>query len=234
MDSNRMFPFITKTWNPVRATCPHNCKYCWAKQLIKKYNMTKYVVKEPQFIKTKTNFTNKDFIFVCDMIDLFADTMPSIIIQKVINITYNYLDTTFLFLTKNPKRYLEFKFPMNCILGATIESDINYPEISKAPLQQNRLKVMKELTARFNVYDYAYDNAIFISIEPILDFTSDFIKKLLSFQLKGQFAVAVGYDNYNNKLPEPELEKTKWLIQILKDNDIKVYEKTIRKAWYEK
>jgi len=26
MDSNRMFPFITKTWNPVKATCPHNWK----------------------------------------------------------------------------------------------------------------------------------------------------------------------------------------------------------------
>jgi len=234
MVNNRMFSFITKTWNPVKATCPYDCKYCWAKQLIKKYNMTKYMVKEPQFIKTKTNFTDKDFIFVCDMIDLFAYNIPSIIIQKVIDVTYKYPDTNFLFLTKNPKRYTEFHFPPNCVLGATIESNIDYPKISKAPLQQNRLEAMKELTARFNVYDYMYDNAIFISIEPILNFTSDFIKKLLSFQLKGQFAVAVGYDNYNNNLPEPPLEKTRCLIEILKNNDIKVYEKTIRKAWYEK
>jgi len=233
MDSNRMFPFITKTWNPVRATCPHNCKYCWAKQLIKKYNMTKYMVKEPQFTQTKTNFTDKDFIFVCDMIDLFADNIPSTIIQKVIDVTYKYSDTKFLFLTKNPKRYTEFKFPVNCVLGATIESNINYPKISDAPLQEERLQAMDQLTIPSNYYSM-YNNTIFISIEPILDFTYDFIKKLLSFQLDGQFAVAIGYDNYNNKLPEPELEKTKWLIQILKDNDIKVYEKTIRKAWYEK
>jgi len=232
MDNNRMFPFITKTWNPVKATCPHNCKYCWAKQLIKKYNMTKYMVKEPQFIQTKINFRPNDFIFVCDMIDLFADNVPSTIIQKVINVTYEYPDTKFLFLTKNPRRYTEFKFPVNCALGVTIESNINYPKISDAPLQEDRLRAI-DLLVSSSIYWCIYNNPIFISIEPILDFTYDFIQKLLSFQLNGQFAVAVGYDNYNNKLPEPELEKTQWLITILRDNDIKVYEKTIRKAWYE-
>jgi len=30
---------------------------------------------------------------------------------------------TFLFLTKNPARYLEFNFPNNVILGATIETN---------------------------------------------------------------------------------------------------------------
>ena len=45
--------------------------------------------------------------------------------------------------------------------------------------------------------------------------------------------MAVGYDNYNNKLPEPSLARTEILIKELEAQGVKVYRKTIRRAWDE-
>ena len=43
--------------------------------------------------------------------------------------------------------------------------------------------------------------------------------------------VAVGYDNYNNLLPEPREAETEEFIRQLEDAGITVYRKTIREAW---
>ena len=71
----------------------------------------------------------------------------------------------------------------------------------------------------------------FIAIEPILDFDLDkFVKWIEEIE---PFMVFVGYDNYNNRLPEPPLQKTKELIRRLSEFTC-VIEKTIRPAWNEK
>jgi protein gp37 len=54
------------------------------------------------------------------MIDLFYDSMPSEWISLIIAQIMKYPQHCFLFLTKFPKRYTSFKFPSNCLLGATI------------------------------------------------------------------------------------------------------------------
>jgi hypothetical protein len=73
---------------------------------------------------------------------------------------------------------------------------------------------------------------IFISIEPIMEFDYEpFVSKLLKMH---PWAVAVGYDNYDNKLPEPLLAKTMQLIDRLEKAGIRVYRKTLREAWNER
>ena len=73
---------------------------------------------------------------------------------------------------------------------------------------------------------------LFISIEPILEFDLKwFVSNIKAVK---PWAVAVGYDNYHNNLPEPELHKTERLIEELEKLNIKVYRKTIKKAWWEK
>ena len=44
------------------------------------------------------------------------------------------------------------------------------------------------------------------------------------------WAVAIGYDNYNNGFPEPPLSKTMQLIDELESLGIKVYRKTLREC----
>jgi hypothetical protein len=52
-----------------------------------------------------------------------------------------------------------------------------------------------------------------VSIEPIMDFDLEiFVQWLRDI---GPVLVHVGYDNYNNSLPEPTLYKTKQLIDTL-------------------
>ena len=105
-------------------------------------------------------------------------------------------------------------FPNNCVLGCTIESDVNYPEYSKAPSQQERLYWMRRL------HEEARHHDLFVSIEPILDFNLDsFVKEIANIH---PWAVAIGMDNYNNKLFEPTLKKTRKLIQELKGSSVYV------------
>ena len=155
--------------------------------------------------------------------DLFGEFIPDEWIEAVLRHIKKFSNTFFLFLTKNPLRYQDFDFPENAILGATIETDKDeiYREISNAPKPSKRIRAMIEL-------DW---DAKFLSIEPILDFSPKFWKRIEKIN---PFMIYVGYDNYSYKLPEPTLDETLSLIKKLKDNGFLVLEKTIRRAWYEK
>jgi len=153
--------------------------------------------------------------------DLFCYEVPDTWIIRVLHTIEKNPDSRFLLLTKNPLRYFDFLelFPSNVILGATIESDRDW-DVSDAPHPMERLLAMKKLP---------WDDK-FIAIEPILDFNNVFVDFLEKINPR---TVYVGYDNYNHKLPEPELEKTKWLVSELK-KFTNVNVKTLRKAWWEK
>jgi hypothetical protein len=209
---SRMFTFITKPpWNPVGGDCRINCNYCWAKKLIKRYPTLQKKYSGPAKIYPKEllkKFTDKDFIFVSDMRDLFEANVPRWMIQSVLDVIENS-PAKFLLLTKNPQRYLEFRLPDNCVAGATIESDLGFGRLERI-LAMRKLKHPK-----------------MICIEPIMDFGILFPHMIVS--IKPEF-VAIGYDNYNSGLPEPSLGRTQDLIALLKEWKIKVYEKTMRES----
>ena len=211
--------------------CLHYCTYCWARKLAltKLRNHERYRkgfiprLNEREF---KVRF-DEGLVFVTDMGDLFGDFIPSDWIVKVINYIRKFPKTLFLFLTKNPERYFEFLdiMPQNAVLGATIETnrDNIYLEhyISRAPLPSRRYEAMKKLE---------WDKK-FISIEPILNFDLEVFTKWI--KEINPIIVYVGYDNYNNKLPEPPLKKTLKLIETLSESTLTI-KKTIRPAWYER
>jgi protein gp37 len=214
----RMFPFITATWNPLGGECKHKCSYCWAKILIKRngYTMAKY--SGPARIYSQTmekKFKQSDFVFVCDMTDLFGSWVPREAIQQILDyITKS--PATFLLLTKNPARYHAFDIPANCVCGATIETNLDNPT-SEAPRPYDRINAMIELKHPRKM----------ISIEPILQFSEPFHMWLVD--IHPEF-VAVGYDNYRNHMGEPSLIWTLRLIEQMEKAGITVYRKTIRDA----
>jgi len=203
----KMFNGVTKTWNLV-VSCTHLCINCWCRKLAEtKLRHLPYYrdFTKPKLITKRLNETFKpgEFIFTVDMGDLFCEAIPSEWITKVINHVERFPKTTFLFLTKNPARYLEFihEFPENCILGTTIETNRDdYSWLSKAP------KFSERFDAMMKVKEARPELRRFISIEPILDFDPEI---LVDWIIKIEpCMVYVGYDNYNYRLPEPSLEKT--------------------------
>ena len=233
--SSRMFHKVTRTWNPITG-CLHFCVYCWARKLAegrlrntKKYSDGFKPKFHPEELRKK--FKPGEFVFVADMGDMWGNWVPWNWILKVLEVVKKYPKTTFLFLTKNPKRYLAFGRVLeeidNVVLGATIETDLDSlylkHRISKAPLPCSRLQCMELLSVT---------SRTMISIEPIIDFDLNIFPDLI-VKAEPEF-VYVGYDNYGNKLPEPSLRKTMELIDMLKEHGITVYTKTLRKAWWEK
>jgi DNA repair photolyase len=214
------------TWNPITG-CMYNCLYCWARNYAKRLaamNVEPYRTHgfKPNFAewRLKQKFPKGGFTFVSDMGEMWGEWVPREWILKVLNVLTVKPKTRFLFLTKNPRRYHEFLdiFTDNMLLGATIETNRSC-KISRAPPQKERFEAMKKL-------DWKHKAVV---IEPILDFDPEFIDWIK--EIKPEM-VYVGYDNYNNRLSEPQLSKTQTFVNQLQ-RTMQVEARNLRKAWFE-
>lgn len=122
------------TWNPVSG-CYHGCEYCYARGIANRFSgggdkrtndnlfvLDKRFYKDeeekacpypygfkPTFHRYKLDeYANKKGknIFVCSMADLFGDWVPDNWILEVFQACRQAKQHRYLFLTKNPKRYL--------------------------------------------------------------------------------------------------------------------------------
>jgi protein gp37 len=120
------------SWNPVTG-CELGCKYCYARDIANRFYPEKF---KPTFhperlgasdnTKVPSGIDKKDRaafgrVFVCSMADLFGSWVPKEWIDAVIKEAVDHPEWEYLFLTKNPKRYLDFEFPENSWLGTTID-----------------------------------------------------------------------------------------------------------------
>jgi len=219
-----MFPFITHTVNPLGGgPCPYACSYCWASDLKNRHKWEKYVGPWRIYEKELKQYKSGDFVFPFDMIDIGCPSIPSEIIHKLLTWMRKQPEVKFLLLTKNPEFYITYDLwiPSNCVLGATIETDISEltSKFSRAPTTTKRIEDLM-----WTLPILGFDT--FVSVEPIMKFSPLFANTLSYLQPWG---VAVGYDNYKNGLPEPELSKTKEFISEL-EKYTTVYKKTLRES----
>lgn len=119
------------TWNPVTG-CLHDCPYCYARDITKRYPDAFPHGFEPTFHddRLEAPFNTKlparqdqghRNVFVCSMADLFGYWVDEEWIQKVLNACEEAPEWTFIFLTKNPQRLVEFAFPENAWVGTTVD-----------------------------------------------------------------------------------------------------------------
>jgi protein gp37 len=153
------------SWNPVTG-CLHGCEYCYARAMAENnYYQDSFPTKfKPTFRpdrlsapdnthipKGKENIEGIRRVFVCSMADLFGAWVPADWIQSVVDSCNQNQQWDFLFLTKNPRRYLEFEFPKNCWLGATADTQ-------------------KRADVAIDVFKRLYGkNILFLSCEPLLE-----------------------------------------------------------------
>jgi len=121
------------SWNPVTG-CLHDCKYCYARDIANSKKMAKsYPVGfEPYFredslgapanTKIPKNMIGQagaNNVFVCSMADLFGKWVNQEWIDAVFKACNDNPQWNYLFLTKNPRRYLTLEFPKTAWVGAT-------------------------------------------------------------------------------------------------------------------
>jgi DNA repair photolyase len=206
MNKNNMYTWTNRTRNFIGGECPHKCIYCYVRafrfpSLKEKYSGKPFLIEEELSKGEGKGRT----IFVQSCGDLFAEAIPSAWIKSVLAHCKEYANT-YLFQSKNPKRFFDFisMFPEDSILGTTLESDIWYPPVSKAPKTLERVSAMSEIKGFRKM----------VSIEPILDFDLDRFVKILE-TIRPTF-ISIGADSKHNDLPEPDTEKVRSLIQRLR------------------
>ena len=134
MGSKTKIDWCDSSWNPVTG-CLHDCQYCYAKRIAERFSTEqkykrpyepvlpvptrrvrtkpepypygfkptfhRYKLDEPQKWKKPRN------IFVCSMADLFGEWVPDEWIQEIFEACDKASQHRYMFLTKNPGRYME-------------------------------------------------------------------------------------------------------------------------------
>lgn len=166
------------TWNPVSG-CLHNCEYCYAKAIARRFGAGLKPMDLPELDKPVMGSKGKaeaypfDFsptlykyrlgqpkkwregkkIFVCSVADLFGKWVPDRWIESVFNACKEAPWHTYLFLTKNPMRYIEL-------------------EKSGLLPHQDNMWLGSSVTKKNDMYawmDKAVKTHYFLSVEPILE-----------------------------------------------------------------
>ena len=118
------------TWNPVTG-CRHLCSYCYARDIANRFYEQKF---EPSFYPGRLDLPRNTKVperaiddiayknvFTCSMADLFGRWVPDEWINQVFLTVYDNPQWNFLFLTKFPKRMINFDHPENAWLGASVD-----------------------------------------------------------------------------------------------------------------
>lgn len=206
------------TWNPVTG-CLHGCEYCYARSIAHRFSgggenwtddktilLDEKVYGEEQeksipypygFIPTFHRYRLNDYIgkkgrniFVCSMADLFGKWVPDSWIEEVFKSCEKAPQHNYLFLTKNPAKYTEFK---------------------DLPANKN-MWYGTSITNPRTFFFYGKDVNTFLSIEPILEQLGEFGDALKSGFVKW-IIVGAETGRRNDKV----IPKREWIEQIVED-----------------
>ena len=144
----------------------------------------RYKLDEPQRWKKPRN------IFVCSMADLFGDWVPGEWITEVFKACEAAPQHRYLFLTKNPKRYMELKLN------------------GKLPKQH---WYGTSVTRKDDRDFFAPGYNTFVSIEPILEYFSD--EKHVAYRQMVQPWVILGAETGNRK--NKIVPKKEWITELV-------------------
>jgi hypothetical protein len=146
-------------WSPISG-CLRDCPWCFARPHALRWFKPKF---EPAFYPRRlqcpqhtkvpaeaaTDISYKN-VFACSMADLFGPWVPDDLIEMVLAAAAQAPQWNFLFLTKYPRRLLEFEFPDNAWVGATVNTQARVAEAEE-------------------VFQYVKARVKWLSCEPMLE-----------------------------------------------------------------
>lgn len=217
MGQRTKISWCDSTWNPVTG-CLHGCEYCYARKIAERFggNMMPFFVERPilrepvrdgsgkivpypfDFLPTfhrykldePKRWTKPRTIFVCSMADLFGDWVPDECIREVFEACEAAPQHRYLFLTKNPKRYMELKL------------DGKLPKQHWYGTSVTRKKDRDFFAPGYNT---------FVSIEPILESFSN--EKHAAYRQSIQPWVILGAETGNRK--NKIVPKKEWITELV-------------------
>jgi len=204
--TGNMFSFVTHTWNPISGICPHNCAYCYMKNMRKQYPK----LNEPLHFNRsylKDNLGENNYIFIGSSTDIFCKQVENDWLLHTFAKAIGY-NNKYLLQTKNPIRYLKHLddfIPSKFVFSTTIETNYFFPKImNNCPAPYKRIMSMMALPKEYKRM---------VTIEPIIKFDlTELVAMVLSIHPE---QVNIGADSDNNGLPEPTGKETKKLIETL-------------------
>ena len=170
------------TWNPVTG-CLHGCEYCYARGIAERFSgkkILKYGIRtvldkavlingkvcpypygfKPTFHRYHLNdYIGKKGrnIFVCSMADLFGEWVPDNWIEEVFKACEKAPQHNYLFLTKNPARYVDLQDVGKLPRGSNMWYGVSVTDCRQLELTEQSFGELRSNTKTF------------FSIEPILE-----------------------------------------------------------------
>lgn len=212
------YPDVDWLWSPLVCGCEHQCAYCYAMINCKRRKIEWDLFPHWASENYKMILSDKVWkgfpklpsgrIFVCDTTDLFANNVPPVWIEIILNHCWeqwcNNSNLSYVLQTKNLARLNEFnyifeRFPNGVLrFGITLETNRDTSAISKAPLPHQRAIDFAKFTK-----ETQYES--FVTVEPIMDF--DLIQFIEMIEQIKPNLVWIGADSRNCRLPEPDQDK---------------------------
>jgi protein gp37 len=140
--TNENIDWAAFSWNPVTG-CQHGCEFCYAREIANKKEMQRiyplgfettfyeHRLAAPKNTKP-IDGAHGSRVFVCSMADLFGKWVPKEWIERVFATCAESPEWTYIFLTKNPKRYAKLTLPADSWFGATVASKKSVRSVEKA------------------------------------------------------------------------------------------------------
>ncbi len=107
------------TVNPVTGKCPRACHYCYSNRMYDRFKWNPEIEFHPERLDEIAKLKKPSRIFIGSTHDILGNWISWTWIEEIVNFVQDLPQHTFLFLTKNPLRYREFKLPSNCWAGVT-------------------------------------------------------------------------------------------------------------------
>lgn len=219
MDKTKI-EWCDSTWNPVTG-CYHDCPYCYARRMVERFGRAGYgkvleagdvleifdpfkdvngkrIAYPTGFTPTLHRYRLNDYkdksartIFVCSMADLFGEWVPDSWIEEVFAACKDAPQHKYLFLTKNPKRYLNY------------DHHLGLPDLKN-------MWYGTTVTDTKTMFFHSVFHNTFVSIEPIMD---DFSTDNGHMNIKMAQWIIVGAETGNRK--DKVVPKKEWITGIV-------------------